>query len=85
MRGKMFVHFRRCHVCGSVSERDCAWVDRCDCCGKLLAPYYFFDEDSIRVDADNRQRPLVERERRNRRASGEDPRWMMRGFSTVWK
>lgn len=37
-------HFRLCHRCGTVSSADGALVTTCQCCGKHLAPFYFFDE-----------------------------------------
>lgn len=38
------VHVRRCHVCGSVNECEKSLVQKCDGCGKTLAPFYYFDE-----------------------------------------
>ncbi|MCM2354733.1 MAG: hypothetical protein NDI63_14030 [Pseudobdellovibrio sp.] len=38
------IHFRRCHVCGTMNERANSLVDRCDSCNKALAPFVFFDE-----------------------------------------
>lgn len=38
------VHVRRCHVCGEINEAQGGLVDRCDHCGKHLAPLYYFNE-----------------------------------------
>ncbi len=37
-------HFRRCHLCETVNCADDGLVTTCECCGKHLAPFYFFDE-----------------------------------------
>jgi len=38
------IHIRRCHICNTVNEQENAVIDRCDHCGKALAPFMFFDE-----------------------------------------
>lgn len=38
------VHFRVCHQCGALNEQEGELVTDCECCGKHLAPFYFFDE-----------------------------------------
>lgn len=38
------IHFRRCHICGTMNERENSLVDRCGSCHKSLAPFVFFDE-----------------------------------------
>jgi hypothetical protein len=38
------IHFRRCHICGTMNERESSLVDRCGSCNKSLAPFVFFDE-----------------------------------------
>ncbi len=43
------LHFRRCHVCGAVTERKDP-VDRCEHCGKFISPFFYFDEKSITVE-----------------------------------
>jgi hypothetical protein len=42
------LHFRRCHVCGTVTNRK-APVDRCEVCGKFMSPFFYFDEKTIEV------------------------------------
>lgn len=42
------LHFRRCHVCGAVTERKDP-VDQCDACGKHISPFFYFDEKTIAV------------------------------------
>lgn len=37
-------HFRRCHICGTANSAEGDLVTACECCGKHLAPFYFFDE-----------------------------------------
>ncbi len=37
-------HFRRCHICGMMNERNSQLVDKCSACNKSLAPFVFFDE-----------------------------------------
>lgn len=38
------IHFRRCHFCGETTEVQNGLVDHCCGCGKVLAPFYYFDE-----------------------------------------
>lgn len=37
-------HFRLCHICGTTNSIEGDLVTACECCGKHLAPFYFFDE-----------------------------------------
>ncbi len=46
------LHFRRCHVCGAVTERKDP-VDRCETCGKFISPFFYFDEKTIAVKAES--------------------------------
>lgn len=46
------LHFRRCHVCGAVTERKDP-VDQCECCGKFISPFMYFDEKAIAVKAES--------------------------------
>lgn len=78
-----FVHVRRCHLCDFVNERNETLVDRCDRCGKCLAPYYFFDEKSVQVYSDVKQRPSEETSRARPKDQLGDHR-PLRGLSTVW-
>ncbi|MBV2167280.1 MAG: hypothetical protein KUL82_01125 [Bdellovibrio sp.] len=38
------IHYRLCHRCGTANCAEDDLVTACDCCGKHLAPFYFFDE-----------------------------------------
>lgn len=38
------IHFRRCHVCGTLNEAPGQLVSNCCKCGKHLAPFHYFDE-----------------------------------------
>jgi len=38
------VHFRRCHVCGTLNEAPGQLVTTCTHCQKHLAPFHYFDE-----------------------------------------
>src|SRR5687768_13454482 len=42
------LHFRRCHVCGAVTERKDK-IERCGGCGKSISPFFYFDEKTILV------------------------------------
>lgn len=37
------IHYRRCHVCGAVTE-SFQKIERCECCGKHVAPFFYFDD-----------------------------------------
>lgn len=38
------IYFRRCHICGGLNEHENEQIERCEHCGKALAPFYFFNE-----------------------------------------
>lgn len=38
---------RRCHVCGATIEKESRSIGQCSCCGKHIAPFYYFDERQI--------------------------------------
>ncbi len=86
MEEKKYVHIRRCHICNAVSERAGKQVDRCDQCGKSLAPYYFFDEKSVRVYSVDEYRPApeVELAQYEGPVANDGVRFPIRGFSTIW-
>ncbi len=86
MEEKKSVHIRRCHVCNGISERTDAQVDRCDQCGKSLAPYYFFDEKSVRVYSVDEYRPdpLAEMAHEQGPVPDNGTRVPIRGFSAIW-
>lgn len=83
MRERVIVHVRRCHICDHVNERDGQSVDRCGHCGKILAPYYFFDEQNVHVYSDVEQRPTLEQTRARPKEQPGEHR-PLRGFSAVW-
>lgn len=78
-----FVHVRRCHICGRVSERGGEPVERCTHCGKHMAPYYFFDEQCVRVYSDVDPRPSEDTLRRRPEGSADTHR-PVRGFTVIW-
>jgi hypothetical protein len=47
MKSKGRLHIRRCHICEGVTESDEGIVDRCEHCGKNMAPFFFFDEKKV--------------------------------------
>lgn len=51
------VHFRRCHVCTSVTEVDGTEVKKCGSCGKMMAPFFFFEDASVIAHSDHEPRP----------------------------
>lgn len=67
-------HFRRCHICGEVTEKIGATVNRCGHCGKTMAPFYFFEEERVQ--------PLSEHEFRPPRQDGG--RFPVRGLTAFW-
>ncbi|MDZ4660518.1 MAG: hypothetical protein SGJ18_02745 [Pseudomonadota bacterium] len=51
------LHFRRCHICGQVNENRTLPVEKCKFCGKVMAPFYYFDEAKAEAITDNGMRP----------------------------
>lgn len=50
------IHYRRCHVCGAVSELKCK-IERCNSCGKSISPFFYFDDLLAPVPAEDLLRP----------------------------
>ena len=50
------VHFRRCHVCGALTEVSQSKVERCGSCEKSLAPFYYFDDRFVVIPTDSELR-----------------------------
>ncbi|MGE0528515.1 MAG: hypothetical protein AB7P49_15710 [Bdellovibrionales bacterium] len=50
--------YRRCHVCGTLSEAP-SEVRRCSHCGKPFAPFYYFKDQFTPILADCNLRPPV--------------------------
>ena len=40
------VHIRRCHICNKTSESETQKIERCESCGKYLAPFMFCNDPS---------------------------------------
>lgn len=51
------VHFRKCHVCGSISEKSEEPVKKCSKCEKSLAPFFYFDDHTKVTLSDMHLRP----------------------------
>lgn len=51
------VHYRRCHLCGTMNQCEGDSVERCLECGKVLAPFFYFDERLVAIPSDNHLRP----------------------------
>lgn len=51
------IHIRRCHICNKTSESETSQIDRCDGCGKYLAPFVFCKDPSDLVDLTPRTEP----------------------------
>jgi hypothetical protein len=46
-RIKRVIHFRRCHVCGAVTEQE-EKIENCRDCHKPIVPFLYYD-DTIQV------------------------------------
>ncbi len=46
-RIKGVIHFRRCHVCGAVTEHE-EKIESCGVCGKAIVPFLYYD-DTVQV------------------------------------
>jgi len=68
------VHIRRCHMCGAVTEREGALVEKCRDCGKPMAPFYYFDDRRVPICSEMDLRP--------RQHLGE--RSPVRGLTAFW-
>ena len=56
-RDPKVIHYRRCHICGCVTERD-AEIEKCSSCGKPVAPFVYYDDKSTPVPTDIDKRTL---------------------------
>ena len=50
------LNFRRCHVCGDITESTDDIV-KCTHCKKSLLPFYYFDKRKVSDYSDNTERP----------------------------
>lgn len=46
MKDECSTHYRRCHVCDSLNESEDE-VHKCNHCGKVMAPFFYFNESQI--------------------------------------
>ena len=68
-------HWRRCHLCEAVTVSKKDPVEKCVNCGKVFAPFYYFDDCQTAVfEDDGIREPLREGEYRS-----------LRGLSAFWK
>lgn len=51
------MHIRRCHICGAISSSPEGQVDQCENCGKVLAPFFYFDDRITIVVSEGQLRP----------------------------
>ena len=70
------LHIRRCHLCHGVTENEDCPVDRCQHCGKPMAPFYFFNEAEVA--------PLSESELQPTPILRSGERKPIRGFTAYW-
>lgn len=59
----ILIHYRRCHVCGAVTEREVK-IERCDTCGKSVVPFFFFDDTKVPPPEDRQLKKRFEGEMR---------------------
>jgi len=50
--------FRRCHVCGQISQSE-EQLSRCRHCKKAFAPFYYYDDFHKPVFSEGLERPPV--------------------------
>lgn len=54
-------YFRRCHLCGSLTESGDDHVERCACCHTAFARFQYFDDKYTPTVGDNVLRPVYTR------------------------
>ena len=95
MSSEQILFFRRCHLCGSVSHREGAAVERCVSCDKSLSHFYYFEDRRAEIysesppsrTADGLGTALVLAERTFQmpvRGRSPGPTRTLRGFTAVW-
>lgn len=52
------IFFRRCHVCGATNQSLMERVEECECCGRTLPPFFYFDERIVPVAQECHLRPV---------------------------
>lgn len=50
-------HYRRCHICGHTNVQSASPVAHCGSCGKILAPFYYFDDRFTMIQGEDTMRP----------------------------
>ncbi len=68
------IHYRRCHICNQVTESDKGRVHACAQCGKVMAPFFFFEECETPILSEFELRPFV--------SPGQHP--PVRGLTAFW-
>jgi hypothetical protein len=71
---KALTHIRRCHICSKVTEKEYEIVKSCEHCGKVMAPFYFFNEQEVDPISDCEGEPIW-------RLGERKP---VRGFTAFW-
>jgi hypothetical protein len=75
-KSKVRLHIRRCHICAGVTECEGAVVNRCQSCGKTMAPFYFFNEFEVTPYTDGGVRRAL--------ILGPNERIPVWGFTAYW-
>ena len=57
-RSMRVIHFRRCHVCGAVTEQH-ERIERCGPCGKPIVPFLYFDERTVSIPSAEGMRTAI--------------------------
>lgn len=53
---KKITHFRRCHVCGAVTEQK-ETIKKCGACGKPVVPFLYYDDTQAPLLSENVRGP----------------------------
>jgi hypothetical protein len=54
------IHYRRCHVCGGVTEQK-ERIEHCEHCGKSIVPFLYYDDSQVEALDENRLRPTFKK------------------------
>ena len=66
--------YRKCHVCGRISQQQNEPVAECGHCAKPMAPFFYFNDQYVSIYSDDGERPSL--------APGEYR--PLRGLSVCW-
>jgi len=72
--GRLAMHYRRCHICNEVTEVESGTVKSCGSCGKVMAPFFFFEESETPIASEFELRPTY--------TLGKHP--PVRGLTAYW-